>query len=355
MLLVILITAVVFILTFYYLFPAVATIVKSLVSVLLPFVGGALLAAIIDPIVNFLQLRFHFPRTLATLATLLLLLFLVTWGIFILISSLVAEIQSLVSNLPLQAQNFAFIFQEFLNRLQQLYPFKDSSPPGFYETFQSALNNTALTAREVLVRALKALSVFLSSLPEMFIMLLITLVSAFFFSRDKNLVLENFYLIIPRRYRERALKILETFSRAVIGFLRAEIFLISLQTAQCIIGLLLLRVNYALVFAFLIGLSDFLPIIGPGAVFIPWIAIELITGHYSLGIALLVLYGSVITLRQILQPKLVAVNLGLYPLTTLIALYTGLKLLGVVGLALGPLTVVIFKTILASQSTSRDD
>lgn len=50
-----------------------------------------------------------------------------------------------------------------------------------------------------------------------------------------------------------------------------------------------------------------------------------------------------------MQPKLVAVNLGLYPLTTLIALYAGLKLMGVVGLALGPLTIVVLKAFFRSE------
>lgn len=128
--------------------------------------------------------------------------------------------------------------------------------------------------------------------------------------------------------------------------------MVSLQTVQCIAGLLLLKVKYAVIFAFLIGLSDFVPIIGPGSVFLPWIIAEFIIGNFLMEIALLALYTSVITLRQMLQPKLLAANLGLYPLTTLMALYIGFKLLGVPGLVLGPLSVVAFKAVSKAKSSA---
>jgi predicted PurR-regulated permease PerM len=49
----------------------------------------------------------------------------------------------------------------------------------------------------------------------------------------------------------------------------------------------------------------------------------------------------ILVARQILEPKVLASSVGLDPLATLIALFIGLKLFGLVGLIIGPVTLVI--------------
>ncbi|MDW7676016.1 MAG: AI-2E family transporter, partial [Bacillota bacterium] len=85
------------------------------------------------------------------------------------------------------------------------------------------------------------------------------------------------------------------------------------------------------------------PIIGPGLVFIPWALILLLLGNTGFALALLFLYGMIILVRSLLEPKVVADNIGLHPLTTLISIYVGLKALGVLGIILGPIIVIIIK------------
>ena len=52
--------------------------------------------------------------------------------------------------------------------------------------------------------------------------------------------------------------------------------------------------------------------------------------------------------RQILEPKLVSKNIGVHPIFTLIAMYTGFKFIGVIGLLLGPIILIIVKNIFAN-------
>jgi len=50
--------------------------------------------------------------------------------------------------------------------------------------------------------------------------------------------------------------------------------------------------------------------------------------------------------RQLLEPKIVSSNIGIHPIFTLIAMYTGFKLTGVLGLFIGPIIFIILKNIL---------
>ena len=108
--------------------------------------------------------------------------------------------------------------------------------------------------------------------------------------------------------------------KAFFGFIRAQVTLISITGAIVLAGLLILRVKYAFALAFVIGLIDLLPYLGTGFIFVPWIIYEFIVQNYSLGIGLLVLYIIIIVQRQMMEPKVVSVNIGISPLVTLIAI-----------------------------------
>jgi predicted PurR-regulated permease PerM len=87
-------------------------------------------------------------------------------------------------------------------------------------------------------------------------------------------------------------------------------------------------------------------------VFIPWIAYSFFKGNYSLVIGLSVLYAIVLIFRQIIEPKVVAENVGLDPLLTLVALFAGLQLFGFLGLIVGPVSLVVINALVKSNVLS---
>lgn len=81
---------------------------------------------------------------------------------------------------------------------------------------------------------------------------------------------------------------------------------------------------------------------------IPWAILCAINGDLNLGIAIIVLLVIMSVIRQLLEPKLVSKNIGIHPIFTLIAMYTGFKAIGVMGLLIGPIVLIIFKNIFAN-------
>ena len=132
--------------------------------------------------------------------------------------------------------------------------------------------------------------------------------------------------------------------QALLGFITAQFTLLSLTTIVILIGLLILRVDYAITIALLFGFIDFIPYVGTGSIFIPWITYELITGDTGFAIGLAVLYIIVIVQRQLIEPKVLSSSIGLDPLATLVALFIGYKWMGFFGLILGPIILVIFNS-----------
>ena len=91
-----------------------------------------------------------------------------------------------------------------------------------------------------------------------------------------------------------------------------------------------------------------MPILGSGSVMIPWAIISGLNGDLSLGVALITLLLIMSIVRQFLEPKLVSKNIGVHPIFTLIAMYTGFKITGVIGLLIGPIILIIGKNIFAN-------
>ena len=94
-----------------------------------------------------------------------------------------------------------------------------------------------------------------------------------------------------------------------------------------------------------IGFVDALPILGSGTVMIPWAIIAALNGDLNLGIAIIIIYTIMLIVRQLVEPRIVSKKIGIHPIFTLIAMYTGFKFIGILGLFLGPIILIILKDI----------
>ena len=105
------------------------------------------------------------------------------------------------------------------------------------------------------------------------------------------------------------------------------------------------RLPEGIAIAAVIALLDLLPVIGTGSVLIPWAVLALLGGESGLGWGLIVLYLVITVARNFLEPRIVGSSIGLPPLLSLVCVYAGLRLFGVLGAVLMPcaaLTVLFF-------------
>ena len=121
------------------------------------------------------------------------------------------------------------------------------------------------------------------------------------------------------------------------------------------LGLVVLRIPYALPWAAGICLVDAFPILGTGTVLLPWGLVCLLQGDTARAIGLISLYVAVSLTRSMLEPKFLSRHLGLDPLVTLIALYAGFRLWGIGGMILAPILTVVTIQIVSERPGSRSD
>lgn len=103
--------------------------------------------------------------------------------------------------------------------------------------------------------------------------------------------------------------------------------------------------SFIIPIAIITAIVDIIPILGTGTVVLPWAAYSLITANYKMAIGLIVIYILITVIRQIIEPKLVAGQLGLSPVVTITAMYFGLKVFGVLGMIVTPLLIIMLKLL----------
>ncbi len=204
----------------------------------------------------------------------------------------------------------------------------------------SSLNNFGATIEDYvsdLISSLSkptvtAVSNIAKGLPSMLIGVIMCVLSAYFFTAEHNNLSDGMIKFIPKRAYEKLDTVLRGLKRAVGGYFLAQVKIEIWVYFVILIGLFVLKVDYAIVIALGIAFLDFLPFFGAGLVMIPWSVIAFTNADYFVGIGMLVVWGLGQLIRQIIQPKIVGDSVGLAPLPTLFLLFVGFEIKGVIGM-----------------------
>jgi sporulation integral membrane protein YtvI len=150
---------------------------------------------------------------------------------------------------------------------------------------------------------------------------------------------------MSERTSEKAQFMVSRLSFVVFGFLKAQFLVSVLIFIASFLGLLLIvSPEVAIVMSIIIWVIDFIPIIGSIVILGPWALFHFLTGDVTLGTHLAVLAAILLIIRRTIEPKVMGSQIGLSPLSTLIAMYLGLKIFGILGFLIGPLLLIAFNS-----------
>lgn len=323
-------------------------------SLMYPFIIAFALAYLINPVVDFLNQKLRFPRALAVFISLILifgaLVGFATYLVKEVISATAYLLQIVTEQFPAiieYTEQFALnniipLYEDLISKFNLL---EESQQTTITSNIQNLGSDATEQMKELLTAIISGLTNFISALPKTLTVLVFVLLATFFINFDWHRLAQKLRNILPKRIHNYGKTIFIDLRRALFGFVTAQLTLVSMTTLIVLIGLLILRVPYAITIAIITGFVDLLPYLGTGAVFVPWIIYVFITGNTAFALGLLVLYIVVIIQRQLMEPKVLSSTIGLDPLATLIALFIGFKLYGFLGLIIGPVALVLLNTL----------
>ena len=215
---------------------------------------------------------------------------------------------------------------------------------------QNGLNDLTREGTNIAQKVLTNILNAVTHIPKLMIYIGITIVATYFVCTDKMYILDQMEHHLPRNWVNKFGNKLRKVISSLGDYLKAEGILILISFTIILIGLIIfdiigMNVNYPFLIALFIGFVDALPILGAGTIMLPWAIISAFNGDIKLAFSLIVLYIVIIVIRQLIEPRIVSNHIGIHPIFTLIAMYTGFKIIGVMGMFLGPIILIILKNI----------
>lgn len=301
----------------------------------MPFVIGWLIASVASPVVVWLEKRVNLIKKWGSALIIIGVLGLVGLLAYLSVSTLAREVVSLTQDIP-------DIYQELESGMdmigENLKGFFRMLPAGIQDGWHTIMNNLDKTAGDIIGRlsepTVSAAGRFAKGIPSVLIATIVTFISAYFFIAEREEVLRWSKQIAPDALVRRMTMVVDNFKYAVGGYFKAQFKIMVVVYVLLAAGFLILRIHFAFLLALLIAFLDFLPFFGTGTALIPWAVYKFLMGDYKMVVGLLVLYGVTQLVRQLIQPKLVGDSMGLNPLVTLVLLYAGYKLGGVLAMIL---------------------
>lgn len=315
--------------------------VRYFLPILLPFILAALLALAAEPLVGVLQKRVHLPRGAASGIGILICLVLAILTVLTLCALLLRQLGNLTGILP-DLESTALSGMESLEGF--LVSLAEKTPPSVSPILthgvEGFFSDGTMVLDKVSEKLLSLASGILARIPDSALGFGTWILASFMISAKLPAIRLWLRQRLPARFRDQYLPAADRLKKNLGCWLLAQLKLTGITFLILSGGFLLLRVPHALLWAFLISLVDALPVLGTGTVLVPWALVCFLQGNHPQAIGLLSTYAIAALLRSALEPKLIGKQLGLDPLITLLAMYTGYRLWGIPGMLLSPLLAI---------------
>lgn len=316
----------------------------------MPFLIAFIISLLIEPIIKFVNKRTRLTRKTSAIIVLILvsivLIGLLAWGI----TSLISEASNLLQGLNDYIEKAYTQVQNIINNIDFT---KINIPPEVTKAIQDSAWDLIGTISNWVKNGLTSLMNWLTQIPTIAIYVSICLIAIYFMCADKLYMLDQLEHHLPREWVKRIGHHVRELISSLGDYLKAEVILIIISFVVSLIGLYIfkfmgLNVQYPLLAALGIGFVDALPILGSGTAMIPWAIVSAVNGDIQLALAIIALWVVMSIIRQFTEPRLVSKHIGIHPIFTLIAMYTGFKVMGVLGMFVGPIVLIILKNIFST-------
>jgi sporulation integral membrane protein YtvI len=317
--------------------------VPVLWDTLSPFIIALPIAAALQPLIRFFEKRLRLPRGFAVTFWVILfsmvLLLLAYWFI----SFAVGQIVAAATNTPDIVNGAIGVLREATDRILNATL---TLPAGVSDTLSASLNSAYKWLAEqgtwLAGATINVLLGFASSLPYALVYANFLLLGVYFISGKYPELHDRVFPPRPGQPEENSIAMLRrSAARGALGYVRVQLLWFVVVMVLSSVFFQVMGFQYAVLVGFLAALLEMIPQFGCGVFFIPWALVCFVIQDTHHGWVILGFYCVYSLLRRLIDPKLLGVNLGVSPLLSLVGMFVGMRLNGVIGLILGPIAMVV--------------
>lgn len=310
---------------------------------LMPFFIAYVIVSLLQPMIRLLRNKLKIKPKLAAL----IVMFLFYAIAFSTVGLAIFELVNISTNMLLTLPDFItnVLLPSLVDVVKQIENMFFATLPDLYANTFEPIYQLLESSENLLLALTPNILSFVQNvvmnIPKIVISFIISIVISFFLAMDYDMIKAFIWKQINVSVQQFLMNFNDKFAATVFKMIRSYALIIMLTFIQLFIGLSILRVELALWIAIAIAIFDILPVVGTGGIVLPWALISILYGNTFLGIGLFVLYGVILVVRQVVEPKIIGDQVGLHPIVTILSMILGFNTLGVVGLFGFPIVISI--------------
>lgn len=215
------------------------------------------------------------------------------------------------------------------------------------KTTEEILRKAGDTATNVLANVAK-------NAPTILFNTAISIVACSYIAKDYDKLLKFFKNLFGAKIFENAVRIKLILVNSVFKILKGYLKLAFITFIVLVAVFWFINVKWFVFIALIVSFVDLLPVLGTGTVLVPWGIIDVISGDIKRGIIILLTFLAITLLKNFLEPKIIARQVGINPLFMLISIFIGFKFFGFFGMFLVPITLVVLYEFYSGEMYQTD-
>ena len=345
-----------FLLNVFFIVTVLALIVvvsKFLLAYIFPFVIGIGVAFVVQKPALYLSKRLHINKQVFAVTLTVLICFVVLAAIFLGVWALGNRMTEYISKMPEYIRGFQKTVDGMEKKITDNIQSLTAGQKNAIQTaFSKAINSFITLATDFISDTAANI---IKGLPGFLISSIVTVVASCYLAKDFDR-LKRFAAGLMKPERVKTVSgIKNVFVKNSIKFIKGYGIISVITFFELSLAFSVLGIKKAILTAMLISLVDALPVLGVGTVIIPWAIIELLKNNLILGFGLVITYAVIAVVRNFIEPKIIGNQMGINPIFTLFSMFLGLKIAGILGMILFPLTLTVMIDYYKNENISDDD
>lgn len=318
-------------------------IIFFILPVSIPIILALLTAIFLDPLVKWVERRFKWKRKLSVIVNFIVFVGVSVFFLFYTVNTLIGKIVHFTKEIPNYLNSLSSVW---INTQSKIFQYTVGMPEDIIAMLENEFNEIIESFRVSLITLLsydKILGL-ISEIPNFLVSFIVFMIALFLFMLELPDLKRAFYRHLTETTAQKVHYMMSKLNKVILGFVKAQLLVSLIILVVSFIGLLLVIPKYAIIMSLVIWIIDIIPILGSIIILAPWSIYQFVSGDIAMGTKLAILAVILLIIRRTIEPKVMGSQIGLSPLPTLIAMFIGLKLFGVLGFFIGPMLVILFNT-----------
>lgn len=324
---------------------AVYFCVKYLLPIILPFLIAYLLKLILRPAVSLLENKFKIKRKVSSIILLLIISGILICLFILFAGTLSAQVKKLIKNSEYYEEKIDRITDRTCCMVEKYSGIESREIKNYLNKGIDRLFDSEQNSHMVVTVMNKSVNTIMI-IGECIVIIFTAILAAYYMlvgnggrkphdkCEQKQQLLSELRVIVKR------------VTSVCSAYVKTQLVIMFITFIICFISFLIIKNDYALLAAFVVGVLDSLPLIGVGTILVPWGIIYLILGNYFYAAVIFITFFICYLVRELLEPRLMGTQIGITPLMTIASMYVGYKLFGIVGVVLGPISYIMISAIM---------